>query len=232
VSFVFADKKFRSFVESTISKFGIGKTEFVSSCLAQAAYLFDDSRRSDVCCLIDVGFVTTSVSLFLGDGLLYSKSFSVGSGQIADDLAQVLEIDYEVADELRKKINLNLDFDAEDVYSVNGYSGKMGALKANDIVKARIEDMAETIRNCIKESGVSVTDSTPFYLSGGGLCYMRGGAKALSEYLGKKVELAPVISPELNQYDYNSSYGQIAVALRENKRFRSFFGKILDWIGG
>jgi len=225
VSFSFADKKFCSFVEGIVKKFGIGKVEFISNCLSQALYLFTEAERERPCVLVDVGYVTTSVSVILGDGLLYSRSFSMGSGHITDDLSQVLEIDYDAADELRKKVNLNLDFSEEDTYSSGGAS--VSAIKGNEIVAARIEDIAERIVTCLDESRAELCADTLIYLSGGGFFGVQGGVKCLQKFLGRRIMQAPFVVPEFDKAGYNSGYGLLAAAIKQEAKSRGFLARLL-----
>ena len=228
VSFCFAEKKFCSFVEGIVKKFGVVSVEFIPGCLAQALYVFNESEREETCLLVDVGFTTSSVSLAVGDGLLFSKSFSVGAGHFSDDLSQVLEIEYEAAEELRRKINLNLEFGDEDTYSVGGKS--FNAIRVNEIVVARIEDISEKISACILESGFELSPSATAYLSGGGLSFLKGGVNCLSRCLGMRVRLAPIVSPELDRRDYTSGYGLLCEALRQSRKPKGFFDRLLAFV--
>ena len=231
VSFQFADRRFQKFIDRILKSYNIRNIEYISSSLAQSFYLFDTKTRDNIAVLIDMGYVTTSVSVLLGDGLVYGKSISLGSGFISDDLAQVLEIDYEYADVLRRKADLTLDFESEALYSVQGCDMQINANRTNEIIKARIEDIAEKISVCLDESGFFSKNCTAF-ITGGGLSYLRGGLSYLASCLEMPIKYVPVASSEFDRFDLTSAYGLAAVALMENNKKRGFFNKLLSGFGG
>ncbi|MBR5145654.1 MAG: hypothetical protein IKV34_03235 [Clostridia bacterium] len=114
ISFIFVEDSFKRVVSKALANCGIGEYDFVSQSLAQALYLIQPSIRDGYAVLVDCGFVSTNVSVVLGDGVLYSKSFSIGSAQMADDIAQVYGIEHDVADYLLSQVHLNLEYSDAD----------------------------------------------------------------------------------------------------------------------
>ena len=118
VSYLFVENNFKNVVSMALKNLGMQRFEFLSGNLAEALFLIEPQVRDRCAILIDIGYITSSIMLVKGDGLLFLKSFSIGSGHIAADLSTVLEIGFDEAKKLLGKVNLNLDFDANDVYSV------------------------------------------------------------------------------------------------------------------
>ena len=68
--------------------------------------------------VVDVGFVNASFGYIKGDGLAYLSSLSSGGGNIADDLAYAMDIEFDDAYDFFSKINLNQDLTPMTTYSV------------------------------------------------------------------------------------------------------------------
>lgn len=215
ISYVYADVAFMRKIENILLGLGVTKIEFVSGCLAESLFLLDPKTRDNYAVLIDVGYVSTTIMLVCGDGIVYMKSFSIGSGNISADLCEVLGISYQMAEDLREKINLKLEFDSEDVYHLrNGQTAN--AEKANHIVKARIDDIAYYLSKCMQLCPYIIDKSAPVFLTGGGLCYLRGGSEYLSFALDKEVKMAHSNNPSMDKPQYASAYGIIDIALKQS----------------
>ncbi len=224
VSYLFVENNFKNVVSMALKNLGMQRFEFLSGNLAEALFLIEPQVRDRCAILIDIGYITSSIMLVKGDGLLFLKSFSIGSGHIAADLSTVLEIGFDEAQKLLGKVNLNLDFDANDVYSV----GKnYPAQKVNAIVEARVEDIAEKLKQCFSSCEMEFPQETPVFLTGGGLAYLKGGANALSGYLGRPVTLLTSDYNETKDPASASAYGVLDLAIKQvKKRPMSFWTKL------
>ena len=86
------------------------------------------------------------------------------------------------------------------------------AQTANNITIAKIETIAKTIKKCLNNSTENISDA-PIYLTGGGLCYIKGAKEILASKLGKNVAiLAPAI-PQLAKPHYSSVLSLLNYAL-------------------
>lgn len=231
ISFIFVDDSFKNTLCKALGECGVREYDFVSENLAQALYMIQPSVRDGYAVLVDSGFVSTSVSVVLGDGILYGKSFSIGGGQMADDLSQVLEIEYDEAEEVLSKVHLNLEFADDDAFAVGGRT--VSASKANEIVRCRVEDIAENIDRCLKACPHILPNNVPVFITGGAFAYLKGGINALSKCLDRPVYTAPVVSPQYDKQEYASAYGLISIALSQSRPAKKgFFKKLLSSLGG
>lgn len=221
MSYIFVTDYFRDSISLILQKLDITSYEFVSSCLAEALFLLDTSVRDKWAILVDVGYITSSVMLIGGDGLLFMKSFSIGGGHISADLCQVLEISFPVAEQLSQKINLNLEFEENDNYVLNN-GVEVKAQLSNDVVKARIDDIAECIVQCFDSCEYEIPQSTALYITGGGLVYTKGAIEYLSKQLQKQVIIAKPLDPQTNRHEYISSFGLLDIATKQIKSRRLF----------
>ncbi len=214
VSHIYADVRFLNKVTEILNRLGIFKIEFVSSCLAESWFLFDYTARDNYVLLVDIGYITTNVMLVCGDGLIYLKTFALGSGFLYSDLAQVLDIDYSSAESLKTLLNLNLEFDSDDTYALkNGQT--VNAEKANFVVKARLEEIAFYISRCISLCPYPVDPETKLYLTGGGIAFLKGGVEYLSYCLNKRVKRAHSNNPLADKPQYSTAYGLVDIALKQ-----------------
>ena len=227
ICFVLADNRFIDAIDSIIKSLGITEVEYVSSVLAESLYLIDPEKRDSGAILIDVGYLTTSVAYVKGDGLLDINKFSLGGGHITADLCQILQISFKEAESLKRKVVLSLAASDSDYYEVskNGNITTINAKLANEIVTSRLDVIVELINKClIKMRG---TNYVPVYLTGGGICFLKGGKDYLSKRIGENVEVLTSNVPQLNRPNYSSILGLLDIALKESKCEKvSIFDKI------
>ena len=227
VSFSYMKKYFRNTVAPILAEMGIAKVYYVNTCEAQATYVTNAMFRDGASIVIDVGYITTNVLLCGGKGLLFGRTFALGSGYLCSDLCTVLGCDFRQARLILEKVNLNLDIQAGDAYPVEGQM--MDASQTNAVIKARIAQIAEYIKKSFRLCDKSIPSDTPIFLTGGGLSYIRGGVDCLASELGKPVMLYNSVNPQTNRNEYTSCYGLISEAVKTNttkKGFLSFLKSI------
>ena len=214
VSFSYMKKYFRNCVAPILLEMGVSKVYYVNTCEAQANYVTNAMFREGYSIIIDVGYITTNVLLCGGKGLLFAKTFALGCGYLASDLCQVLGCDFNLAMSILEKVNLNLDIQSGDAYSVNGQM--VDASQTNAIVKERIGQIAEYVIKSFRMCDKPIPASTPIILTGGGLAYIRGGVDCLANQLGKPVRLYDSVNPQTKRNEYTSCYGLIFEAVKSN----------------
>lgn len=235
---VVAENGFFKILNSAMEKAGVNQVEYISSALAEALYLLDPEIRDNGAVLLDIGFISTSVAIVKGEALVHLCSFSMGGGHITGDLCQCLEIPYEKAEKLKRKAVINHEAEENDRYDLpnedNSASTSVSAQLTNNIILARIESIATLISKCLKAYTPESQNYLPIYLTGGGLCYLRGGKDALSKQLDSNIEmLAPKI-PQMNRPHYSSTLGLLDVALQNKKDeniFKSVKKKLINFWG-
>ncbi len=215
VSYVLAENNFVDFMDRILSELGIKKVTYLSSCLAEMMHLFDPSTRDRYAILVDCGYITTSVMLVRGDGLLFLNSFSMGGGYITGDLSQCLKISFPEAESLKRKVVLSWDAKDSDTYEVQGkeFISPYSAKATNQIVEDRVDMIASYIIRCLDRCEFEYPAYIPIYLTGGGLNYIRGIKDYLSRKLGRRVELAQPSLPHANRPDYSSEIGLLDLAI-------------------
>lgn len=221
VSFSFMKNYFRNSVSPVLLQKGIKKVTYMNTCDAETQFIAQTMGLTDYCIVVDVGHITTNVMLSGGKSLLFSRTFSLGSGYLASDLCQVEGCEYKVAMATLEKINFSLEFREGDTYNVNGVA--LDAKRTNEILKARIGQIADYIIKSFQYCDKEIPYNTPVILTGGGLTYLRGGAYVLSTFLGKNVKVYESANPQTNRNEYTSCYGLLAEAIKNNGARSSIF---------
>jgi len=221
VSFSYMKNYFRNTVSAALLEKGITKVVYVNVCEAQAKYVSQSMFCNGYSIVIDVGHITTNVVLCGGRGLLFQKTFSLGSGYFASDLCQVLGCDYQYALSVLPLVKLNLEKQQGEVYKVDERG--IDAYQTNEIIKARIAQIAEYVIKSFSLCDKDIPTPTPIFLTGGGLTYLSGGANYLSACLGKQIKTYESINPQTKRNEYTSCYGLIAEATRGKKNRNSIF---------
>lgn len=234
ISYIFAETDFIEFVDKIMEDVGIESSEYVCSMFAETMFLFDCVERDRWVVLIDVGYITTNVVVARGDGIVSMYNFSLGGGYITGDLATALDIPFAQAESLKQKIVLSLNMSDEDVYSVNTSRDAVENFPAktvNEIATARIKVIAQTIEKCLSECQYDFPEYIPYYLTGGGLSYMKGARDALSKFLSKPVQTVAPSLPQFNRPHMSSSLGLLDMVLnqqapiKKQSLFKRLFGK-------
>ncbi len=219
LSYILVEKTFITTVSTILKKIGIKDFNFVCSAYAQSLYLFDDEQRDKYALVVDCGYITTSVWLSRGRGILNLSSFSLGGGHISADLSSCLKIPFASAKTLNKKIVLSVSPTDRDMYDllIEGEVVPISMKVANAIVESRIEVIAQGIGKCFNLWNFNFPDFIPIYLTGGGLSFIRGAKNLLGKILGKNVEDAKMPYSQLNKSDYSSSMAVLNYALSNKK---------------
>lgn len=227
VSFSFMKRSFRNTIAPILLDKGINKVHYLNTCQAQAGYLSSSNLRDGYSIIIDVGYITTNVMLCGGKGLLFQRTFALGSGYFASDLRLVIGCDFDFAMAALEKINLNLEVKSGDAYSIGGRA--IEASQTNAVIKERIGQIADYVIKSFQTCDKEIPANTPIILTGGGLAYLRGGIDCLAQHLGKRVQLYTSLNPQANRNEYTSSYGLIYEAIctyRNKGGLFSFLNKI------
>ena len=215
ISYVLAEKNLLDFIDDILAELNIRKFGYISSCLAEMMHLFVPTVRDRYAILVDCGYITTSVMLARGDGLLFLNSFSMGGGYITGDLSQCLKISFAEAESFKRKVGLSWDAKESDTYEVQGkdFISPYSAVATNQIVQDRIDMIAGYIQKCLDRCEFEYPEYIPIYLTGGGMNYIKGVRDYLSRRLGRRVELVAPNLPHISRPDYSSEVGLLELAL-------------------
>lgn len=189
-SYILVKKQFVELLQAMLNEYGIKDIDFVSTALAQAQFAMQrcESNIKPIA-IVDIGHISTSVAIAKGEGLLMLSSFSLGGGHITADLMQLNNFSYAEADSVKRKVCLTIQSKKDERYIIyNGAKPIKSLINiTNDIVKARIENIANVVNRVL-----SVDDSfknLPIYLTGDGVCNFRGVVNLFEAVCERKVHI-------------------------------------------
>ena len=137
--------------------------------MAQADAILTVDDRQQGCVLVDYGADTTTVSVYKNGLLRYLRVIPLGSALITRDLAAILKIEPEQAEQLKCTYGLcNLigSQDADETIIIN--DNKVLLKDIGDIIEARNEEIIRNVCAQIKASGYGEVLYAGIVLTGGG----------------------------------------------------------------
>ncbi|MBO7186868.1 MAG: pilus assembly protein PilM [Clostridia bacterium] len=207
VSYVLCKDYFIKTVRETLDKNGISDIEFVSVPLAEALYLIDPQSRDRLAVLIDTGYISSTFTIIQGDGILYQRSFDNGGGLITSALSRYYDIEFEIAEKLKRKATISVNATETDSYEiVHGDRGLyFNKNEVKKVILDALDNLSQDIDDCIRNSRLELPEYVPLLITGGGIAYLRGANERLSTRLNAVVE---TVVPSVPLFDKpnNSSY--------------------------
>ena len=128
---------------------------FVPTSVAAARAVTTEKQMENGVCVIDFGATTTSVAVYDEGDLQYIGVIPAGAANITKDLAISLELNTEVAEEIKLR-HVTADFvpsDKEISMRHNGEVVNFSKNEVNEIVKARLVDIFEHVIEHLERAG-------------------------------------------------------------------------------
>ena len=218
-SYIFVDKKFVEIINGILSKLGVCTVNYVCASDAECRYLLKDKDISKQSLIIDVGYISSSVSLACGNGIYEMKSFSYGGAHISADLSECLDITFAQGEALKQEIVLSINSKKQEDYYEVDVKNKILPVPvdfANEVVRARLDMICTLIKKCISSFGIENSQYVQVYLTGEGISYIKGARDYLAKSLGRNVELLFPSAPAYSKPQYSSSISVLDFVLRKN----------------
>lgn len=237
LSYILCERKFTALFEDIAHELKLKEVEYVSAIWAETMSLFDAATRNKPLLIADVGYISSSVAVAQGDGLLNLTSFSLGGGHIESDIAMMFDVPFSVAQEVKSKIDISLDY-SDDAYYEGGEKGKyhLSANDINEVAKARLDTIVEFINAGIAQSGIDTPPYATVYLTGGGVTQVRGAKEYMSAKLAKTIEIVSPDVPRFNKPQYSSTVCLLDIASALNggnqTAIANILKKLISKLGG
>ena len=226
VSYVLCETKYTEMFDEVGTSLGFKDVRYIATPWAECMGLLEKEQRDKIYMLIDVGYMSTSVVLAKGDGVLDLKSFSMGGAHIAGDIYEALEVNFELAEEAKRLVDLNLNY-TKDAVLVTGGDDLVKAADACEITKSRLDLFAEIFDDILRDIENDVPGYMDIYLTGEGIASIRGAKKYLSEQLGKNIE---IITPKLPSFIKPEDSSKASVLLMADSLSNVSFGEVIKKI--
>ncbi|MDN5303870.1 MAG: cell division protein FtsA [Fusobacteriaceae bacterium] len=166
---------------------------------ASAKSVLTQSEKEFGTVIVDIGGGTTDLGIYKRDKLIYASVIPIGGQYFTSDIAQILKIDLETAEELKKTFSdLYIDSKTEKSLQVDSKNSndkievKLDVLK--EIIEARIDDIIEYIEEGIELSGFGdyITNGIVFTGGSSKIAGLEKRAKQLLNYnikIGVPIEI-------------------------------------------
>ena len=218
-SLILAKKSFITTISDILDRAGVKSFEYVPVMLAIGITLLPESVRQIGAIIINFDYVSTSIFSIMGDGIVDLKTFAVGDGHITADLCEVMKLNYFNIQKLKKQIILTLQSNPMDNYEIKDDSNnivKVNASLANEVVKARLDSIAETLDKLLINFQYKQEDG-PIYITGTGITYLKGVENYMTNVLHRECEILSPMQVEFNSPKYAEIIGLLKFVIDTKK---------------
>ena len=144
----------------------------IPAVVAAAKAVLTERQKENGVAVVDFGAATTSVAVFEEGDLQYVGVVPAGSNNVTNDLAIVLAIDPEMAEEIKTRF-VTGDFDSDKSHLIRvGKEGKGERVferkEVEEVVKARLEEVFSEVRKKLKAAKYDQRLPEGIVLTGGG----------------------------------------------------------------
>ncbi len=165
--------------------------QITPSVVAAARAVLTERQMENGVAVVDIGAATTGVAIYEENDLQYIGVVPVGSNNITNDLAVMLAIDTEVAEELKRRFASGNFMDVNDDPVVIRWRGKelhFEREQIDEVVQARLDEILDLVRKELKKAHYEQRLPEGVVLTGGG-ARMREIDKFVRATLGMSVKI-------------------------------------------
>ena len=198
--------------------------KLIPSVIAAARAVLTDRQRENGVAVVDMGATTTSVAIYEEGDLQYVGVVPAGSNHVTNDLAIVLAIDPDMAEDIKTRF-ITGDFDSEKSQVIRvGKDGKaeraFDRKEVETVVKERLEEIFGEVRKKLKSAHYDQRLPEGIILTGGG-AKMRDIELFAKKCLEAAVKIGvPVningITEDIAKPEYATAVGLALIATDEN----------------
>lgn len=219
ITYYLCEKYFTDTLRSILAKLKIKDVKFVFVGQAEGEYLLSREEREFPSLILDVGYITSEITLHLGNGILAECSDDFGGGYLTFYMLRDFGLTVTDAELLKREINFAHSLSDRAVYTVISDEGELqfSCDKVNDIALETVDNFVGLISEFIEDNAPSFANNMRVYLTGGGLSYLRGIKSHLSARLGMPVEILVPKVPMHSKPDEASTFAMLNFALKDKE---------------
>ena len=200
----------------------VNALRLIPSVMGAAAAVLTERQMENGVAVIDMGAATTSVAVYEEGDLQYVGVIPMGSNNITNDLAIVLKIDTDAAEDIKLRF-VTAEFKESDKDIVVKHGREeihFSRTEVNEIVRARLNEIFERVDQQLKLAGYSHRLPEGVVLVGGGT-KMRGIEDFAKEILQTATRLgAPSglagVSEAVEKTEFSTAVGLALMATQDN----------------
>ena len=240
-------------IKTIFEQLNIHIEDFVPSPLSSALATLKKDEKELGSILIDLGAGSTSISIFENNKLIYLDAIPVGGHHITMDIAKGLSTTIESAERLKTLYgsvitNPSDDYELIDVPILGGDGNEFNQInrsQLNSIIKPRVEETLELIRQKLKEHNLDKKLIKNLILTGGGslLEGIDEYAQIIFDSKTRVSQLSPLLGldnkfnkPQFSQtvglmyYNENDYKFDFLLENKEKIEKKSFFSRFSSWL--
>ena len=211
-TFIIADPVFIDDIKEMLGRLDIAILGFLSSSMGEMMLVLSPEERDRVPILIDVGYLSTEISVVEGDAIIYHAMLPRGGGHITADLAMGLRIPMRAAEQIKREYVFSPDEFEQNSFSEaiddRGRRMTFRRERVSAIVDKSFDELADMIEQTIaNDAAPLLTKRSQVFLTGGGIALMRGAREALSGRVGRPVKVSVAKSSKLNSPVFTATLG-------------------------
>ena len=181
--------------------------------------------------LLDVGYLTSTVSIVYGNGIVHERSFTSGEARVIYYLMKRLEIDQEKAEKILACANIAVGNDKLDEPWTDEEGTSIPVAQINDVIEYGVDQICDTVNRFWNEKykGKDLPlSSNTLWITGEGVDAIRGIGDHISRRLERTVK---IVAPDLAYNDRPSQSSRLALLAmaisdrKKKKRFKLFGGR-------
>ena len=196
--------------------------KLVPSVVAAARAVLSEKQMENGVAVIDLGAATTSIAIFEEGDLQYVGVVPVGSNNITNDLAIVLEIDTEIAEDIKRRFAARSAADDDGEILVRRGREEMAFSRAeiSEIIEARLAEIFDKVRKELKFARYDHKLPEGIVLVGGG-ARLKGVAEFAKDALEASIKIgAPSglggVAEAIYKPEYSAAVGLVLMAAKDN----------------
>lgn len=218
ITYQLCENYFSELVRTAVAKVSKASVRFVYDGYAEGRFLLGDDAVDAVKVIVDVGYITTNSTIFVGDGVIAKDSLDCGGGYITAALVEKYGLSSGAAERLKREISLGYVRGGQSKYVVedDGDVKSYPVEEINETVKGVLDEIAGNVDEFLEENSGKVNVGE-IYLTGGGISYMRGAKEHLAGRFGQAVDVLVPAVPQYNKPVYASAISLLDFALAERK---------------
>ncbi len=209
--YYFADEAYCSAVERALREFGFTQIVFLPTSLAEAVYLLPKKERAGYAVLLDVGYLTSTVSVVYGNGIVHEKSFTGGVAEIIFYLMKRFGIEPETAEKILACANIAVGDDRLDQPWVSDEGVSIPVAQINDVIEYGVDQVCDHVNRFLDERYKDkelVLPNNTLWITGEGVDAIMGIGDHMSRRLERSVK---ILSPDLAYNDRPSQSSRLAL---------------------
>lgn len=235
--YYFVSEYFYGIISGLMERMGFADVKFIPSTLAQSIYLLPEKKREGYAFLLDIGFVTSSLSVVYGNGIVHEESFNCGIASVLVEMIKTLGLDFSVAEEMLSISNISGGSETEKLtYTTKEETHSLPVNRVNEVIKCAVDALCERLdaflHRYYREKNSATMSVNPISITGEGVW----GIKGITEHIENRIGwVTETVYPDLPFYDKPTASSKISLlnmALNDQKKNTNAWQKLLRRLGG